>query len=161
MALESAGLEEVVSATRFLAKPGRRKRSIADRVDVLLAALKETTVFEKISRDTGLDLSELIRLLKAVANGQGNACDRLAEVAASIAPQLTIKRGPKVTAPSVSHQFFLEVMHMRNEPCGYSLDHDSGKCLDREAEATRREFDLLDFDPRPAYRRLKAQRDTH
>jgi len=88
VALESATLEEVVSAIRFLAKPGRRKQLIADRVDVLLVALAQTTVFEKITRDTDLELSEFILSLKAVAEGREDAYHQLTKSAASVAPYL-------------------------------------------------------------------------
>jgi len=70
VALESARLEEVVSAIRFLAKPGRTKQAVDNRGDVLLVALKETTVFQMITRDTGLELSEFMLSLKAVAEGR-------------------------------------------------------------------------------------------
>ena len=161
VARDSVRQKEVVDAIRFLSKPGRHKKSIANRVDILLTAWNETTVFETLSDDTGQDLSELLRSLKAVACGHEDADDHLVQAAASIAPRLKLSRGPKVRASSVAHQFFLETLHMQNTPRGYSLSYENGKFLDPEAEATRREFGLRKFDPRTAYLRLKTQRDIH
>lgn len=156
VALENARLEEVVSAIRFLAKPGRRKQSIADRVDVLLVALAQTTVFEKITRDTGLELSEFILSLKTVAEGREDAYHQLTKSAASVAPYLTIRRGPKARAQSVAHEFFLEVLDKQDKPCSFTWQDAKGKFTDPRTEATRREFGLSRFNPRSAHSRWSA-----
>jgi hypothetical protein len=156
VAVESARLEEVVSAIRFLAKPGRRKQSIVDRVDVLLVALKETTVFEKITRDTGLELSDFMLSLKAVGEGREDVYHRLTKSAASVAPYLTMRRGPKVRPQSAAHEFFLEVLDKLGKPGSFTWQDAKGEFTDPRTEATRREFGLSRFNPRPAHSRWSA-----
>jgi hypothetical protein len=156
VAMESARLKEVVSAIRFLSAPGRKKQAISNKVSVLLGALEQTAVFEKISRDTGLELSEFILSLKAAAEGREDAYHRLTKSAASVAPYLTIRRGPKVRAQSVAHEFFLEVLHKRGKPCSFTWQDAKGTFTDPRTEATRREFGLSRFNPRSAHSRWSA-----
>jgi hypothetical protein len=169
---ESRRLPAVVRAIRFLANPGRTRtlkqpldrhgsglvtRAICRKVDVLLAAWEETSIIETIFDDDGLNESEFIRSLKSVAEGHEVAYRRLTEIAASLARHLSIRRGPKVRAASAAHEFFLEYAVMLMEHRAYSWDESKGKFTDPVTEATRREFDHRHFDPRPAYRRLKAR----
>jgi hypothetical protein len=157
LAKESVRLPEVVRAVRFLAKPGRNTRAISRRVDVLLAAWEETSIIEAIFVDAGLHEFEFIRLLQSIAEGHQVAHHRLTEIAASLAPHLLVPRGLKVSAASAAHEAFLEYAVMRMEPRAYTWNEIKGKCTDPMTEATRREFPGGHFDPRPAYRRLKAR----
>jgi hypothetical protein len=154
---ESRRLPAVVRAIRFLAKPGRNRRAISGSVRVLLAAWEKTSIIETIFDDAGLNESEFIRSLKSVSEGHEVAYRRLTEIAASLAPHLSIRRGPKVRATSAAHEFFLEYAVMPMEHRAYSWDESKGKFTDPVTEATRCEFDRRHFDPRPAYRRLKAR----
>jgi hypothetical protein len=154
---ESKRLSAVVSAIRFLAKPGRHRRAIPNRVGVLLAAWEETSVIEEMFSDAGLDESELVLLLKSAAQGNDCAYSRLTEVAASLLPHLPIRRGPKISAASAAHEFFLEEVVLPRGPHAYTWSPNEEKCTDPLTQATRQEFGCPDFDPRPAYRRLKAR----
>jgi hypothetical protein len=159
LAQESVRLPAVVRAVRFLAKSGRKRRAISRRVDVLLAAWEETSIIETIFDDAGFNEFEFVRLLKSVAEGDEGAYHRLTEIAASLAPHLSIRRGLKVSAASAAHEFFLEYVVMPMEPRAYSWNDPKGQFTDPVTEATRREFDHRHFDPRPAYRRLKARQN--
>jgi hypothetical protein len=156
-AKESVRLPAVVRAVRFLANPAHKGRAISRRVDVLLAAWEETSIIETIFADAGLDEFEFIRSLKSVAEGHEFAYQRLTEIAASVAPHLSIRRGLKVSAASAAHEFFLEYAVMPLEPRSYSWNELKGTFTDPVTEATRLEFGRRHFDPRPAYRRLKAR----
>jgi hypothetical protein len=157
IAKESVRLTAVVRAVRFLAKPGRNRRAISSRVDVLLAAWEETSVIETIFADAGLNEFEFMRLVKSVSEGDEGAFHRFTEIAASLAPHLPIRRGLKVCAASAAHEFFLEYTVKRMEPRAYTWNEPKGQFTDSATEATRREFARRHFDPRPAYRRLKAR----
>jgi hypothetical protein len=119
-AMESVRLPAVVRAVRFLATPRRKWQAISRKVDVLLAAWEETSIIETIFDDAGLNESEFVRSLRSVAEGHQVGCHRLTEIAASLAPHLSIPRGLKVGAASAAHEFFLEdvVMPMDDTPGG-------------------------------------------
>jgi hypothetical protein len=155
---ESVRLPAVVGAIRFLAKPGRGRRAILRKAEVLLAAWEETSIIETIFDDADLSASEFIGLLRAVVEGHEVACPRITEIAAAVAPHLSIPRGLKVSAASAAHEFFLECVVGPIELRAYTWNEIPGKCTDPATEATRREFANSNFDPRPAYRRLKSRR---
>jgi hypothetical protein len=156
-ATESVRLPAIVGAIRFLATPRRKRQAISREVDVLLAAWEKTSIIETIFDDAGLNESEFVRLLGSVAAGHQIGYHRLTEIAASLAPHLSIPRGLKVSAASAAHEFFLEDVVMPLEPRAYSWNEPKGKFTDPVTEATRHEFERRHFDPRPAYRRLKAR----
>lgn len=159
IAKEGVSLPAAVDAIRFLASPGRQRRAISRKADVLLAAWEETSVMDTIFEGTGLDVFEFVRVLKSVAKGDELAYPRLKEFAASLAPHLAISRGPKVSAESAAHEFFLEdVVPRMDRPRAYSWNEIEERFTDSITEATCREFGLPDFDPRPAYRRLAARK---
>jgi hypothetical protein len=156
---ESVRLPAVVGAIRFLAKPGRGRRPILRKAEVLLAAWEETSIIETIFDDASLNMeSEFIGLLKSAVEGHEVSWRRITEIAAAVAPHLSIPRGPKVSAASAAHEFFLESVVGPIEPRAYTWNEIVGKCTDPATEATRREFANSNFDPRPAYRRLKSRR---
>jgi hypothetical protein len=158
-AKEGERRREVFDAIRFLAKPGRQWRAIMPRVDIVLAAWEETSIIETIFDEAGLDDLEFIGLLKLVAEGDEIASGRLAEIAASLSRRLSGRRGPKPSAASAAHEYFLESVVPRMErPRAYTWNDLEGRCTDTVTEATRREFNDPDFDPRPAYRRMKSRR---
>jgi hypothetical protein len=105
---ESRRLPAVVDAIRFLAKPGRRRRAILRRAEVLLAAWDETSIIETIFDKASLIEVEFIGLLKSALEGREVAWRRITEIAATIAPLLSIQRGPKISAASATHEVFLE-----------------------------------------------------
>jgi len=155
---ESVRLPAVVGAIRFLAKPGRGRRAILRKSEVLLAAWEETSIIETIFDDASLTESEFIGLLKSVVEGREVAWQRITEIAAAVAPHLSVPRGLKVSKASATHEFFLEIIGELLAPRAYTWNESLGKCTDPATEATRREFANSNFDPRPAYRRWKSRR---
>jgi hypothetical protein len=145
---ESIRLPAVVGAIRFLAKPGRGRRAILRKAEVLLEAWEETSIVETIFDDASLMESEFIGLLKSV-EGHEVACPRIREIAAAVAPHLSVPRGLKVSAASAAHEFFLESVVGPIEPRAYTWNEILGKCTDPATEATRREFANSNFDHRP------------
>ena len=86
---ESRRLPAVVGAIRFLAKPGRGRRAIRRKAEVLRAAWNETSI------------------------------RRITEIVAAVAPFLSIPRGRKISAASAAHEFLLDeapsVMHVHGD----------------------------------------------
>jgi hypothetical protein len=155
---ESRRLPEVVDAIRFLAKPGRRRRAVLRRAEVLLAAWEETSINETIFDDASLIELEFIGLLKSVVEGRAVAWRRLTEIAATIAPRLSIPRGSKISAASATHEVFLETVAELLAPRAYTRDPISEIYTDRWTAATRQEFHDPDFNPQAAHLRAKARR---
>ena len=158
IAKDSLRLTEAVKAVRFLASPSGQRRAISRKVAVLLAVWQETSVMDTIFEGTGLDVFEFVRVLESVAKGDELAYPQLKEFSASLAPHLAIPQGPKISAESAAHELFLEdVVPRMDRPRAYSWNEIEGRFTDSITEATRREFAAPDFDPRPAYRRIKAR----
>lgn len=153
-----ARLPAIVGAIRFLAKPHRNKKAVAARIKVLLAAWEETSAFDMIFADTPFDEFEFVHRLEAVARGEERAGGRLREIAAALVPYLRDPRGRRVSLESATHEAFLELGAVQSKSAGYTWSPFKEDFSDSATEATRREFDLPDFDPRPAYRRVKAGR---
>jgi hypothetical protein len=156
---DGARLPEVVRAIKFLASPGHHRRSISRRVAALLVAWKETSVIETIFLDAGLEEFEFARLLQSYADGDLAAYPRLMEIAVSLAPSLPDRRGPKISAASAAHEYFVENVVVKLDPRhAYTWNASEQKCTDSVTDATRREFGRPQFDSRSAYRRIKARR---
>ena len=138
--------------------PGRRRRAILRRAEVLLAASEETSIIETIFDEAGLIELEFIGLLKSVVEGREVAWRRITEIAATIAPRLSIPRGPKISAASATHEVFLETVAELLAPRAYTRDPISEIYTDRWTAATRQEFRDPDFNPQAAHLRAKARR---
>jgi hypothetical protein len=156
-AQESIRLPAVIGAIRFLAKPDRRRRAILRKAEVLLTAWEQTSIIETIFDDAGLSESEFIGLLRCVVEGREVATARLTEIAAAVAPRLSIARGPRISAASASHQLLLEEASAATGTQGYTWDAYEEDHSDPLTRATRREFDRPDFNPQPARRRCRRQ----
>ena len=119
---ESIRLPAIVGAIRFLAKPGRDRRAILSKAEVLFAAWEETSIIDTIFDDAKLRESEFIGLLKSAVEGREVAWRRITEIAAVIAPLLSIPRGPKISAASASHELLLEELVSETGSQGYTWD---------------------------------------
>jgi hypothetical protein len=155
-AQESARYPSVVNAVRFLAKPRRNRPARNLRIKLLLAAWDETSIIDTIFKNAKLDESEFLRSLNLAAEGNEDAYRRVTEIAADLAPHLTISRGPKISAASAAHELFLEEVS-RVDPSRYTYRTDKEDFTDAVTAATRREFNDNDFYPQPAVRRLKTR----
>jgi hypothetical protein len=153
---------EAVKAIRFLAKPGRRSKAFDRAVVALLRVAKETTAIETLFVSVGLDEAEFVDALKRVADGDLAARNRVAEIAATIAPIMVVARGRPASAASAAHQFLIESLSEsdrgRKTRLGYSYSDAKEDFTDSLTQATRREFGDYDFDPRPVCRRIRTSR---
>jgi len=157
-AAESGRHRRVFHAVRFLAKPDRQRRAIFRRAQLLLEAWDKTSIIETVFDDIGLRETEFIGLLKALIEGRDVDCRRIREIAARLAPHLLLRRGPKIGGASAAHEFFLAGIERVSEAHAYSWSASQEDFTDPVTEATRREFNEPDFDPRPAHRRRKDGR---
>ena len=157
---ESLRQPTVVGAIRFLATPGRGRRAIRRKAEVLLAAWNQTSIIDSIFGDAGLSESEFIGLLKSVVEGREVTLGRITKIAAAIAPGLSIPRGPKISAASAAHEFLLDEAPPVTHVHGYTWDPITDDFSDPLTQATRREFDRPRFSPQPARRRSRRPRAT-
>jgi hypothetical protein len=156
---ESNWHRPVIDAIRFLAKPQRQRRAILRRAKLILQACKETSIIETIFFEAGLIELEFVRLLESVVEGREVDCRRITEIAAVLAPRLSLPRGPKVSAPSAAHEFLLDPeigITLRRPPATYRKR--KAEYIDALTAATRLEFNAPHFDPRPARRRIARQK---
>lgn len=94
-------------------------------------------------------------LLKLAADGHEIEVGRITEVAAKVAAQISLKRGPKIRAASVAHEFFLKGnIGIDLGPWPKPQQERAAEYVDALTAATRKEFNFPDFDSRPAQRRL-------
>jgi hypothetical protein len=157
-AAESGRRRPAFDAIRFLADPDRQRSAIFRRAQLLLEVWDETSIIETVFDEIGLSESEFIGSLKALVEGGAVDCRRIAEIAAQVVPHLSVERGPKISAASAAHEFFLASIEPIIGARAYTWNAVRDDFTDRVTEATRMEFDEADFDPRPAHRRRKAGR---
>ncbi len=154
---EARRVAPVVEAIRFLARGDRQKRAILSRAKLVLAASQETSILDDLFRKAGLHEGEFLRLLQTLIDGGAINRERIRAIGAAIAPSLPRARGPKITAASAAHELFLETNACAGLRAGYAMSGIDGEYTDPRTQATRQEFDDPDFDPRPAYRRVKRR----
>src|SRR6185437_776904 len=157
IAMESKWIPDVAEAVRFLSRPRRNKPAVLRRVVFLLEAWEQTSIIENVFYEMGLDVFAFINLLKSVAETR-EVDHRLAAMAAAVAPHLPTRRGPKISAASAAHEFLLENADKSMKLGAYTWNEIEKNFTDLATMATRREFNECEFDPRPAYRRVKARR---
>lgn len=152
---EDKGVARIAEAIRFLARGDRQKRAILSRAKLVLAASKETSIVDKLFRNASLHEGEFLRLLQTVIDGGAIDRERIKTIAAAIVPSLLSARGRKISAASAAHEQFLETNAYLGFPAAYTRSDSADDFIDPLTEATRHEFDGRDFDPWPAYRRIK------
>jgi hypothetical protein len=147
----------VVDAFRFLAKPGRTKRSISRKAAVLLEVLNTTSHLGDVFNGVDVSVFEFVEALEGAVRGDLAACQRVTEVAAALAPGLALRRGPKVSAASIAHELLLTYVANTAGPKSYTYDFVSEDFTDPLTRATRLAFGNPDFDPSPARRRQRKR----
>jgi hypothetical protein len=156
-AREGAGRRAVIDAIRFLAHSKRQNRAIILRARALLKNWERTSLVDTIFAEAAVNETEFIALLKLAVDGGEVAGERIREMAAAVLPNLSIARGPKISAPSVAHELFVEEfsdLPKKRRP--HSGDR-SAEYVDAMTEATRLEFNVPDFDARSVRRRRLRQ----
>jgi hypothetical protein len=149
----------VIKAIRAL---GRRRIIRADalrHMGLLLAAWEKSSVLEAVFSEMGLDEFEFIRALKAAKSDDKPALDRVKEIARTIGPRIQGRRGPKIRAPSAAHELFMFRVAPEFHKGSRTWNEIERRFTDSMTEATRKEFGLQAFDPRPALCRAR-QRDN-
>jgi len=126
---------------------------------LLIDVSQTTTTIETIFAEAGLNESEFLFLLKAALGGHEINHQRIMEIAAMISPHLVVPRGAKLRTGSAAHELFL------NPDFGLAASsrrsahrNHAGEYVSSVTAATRLEFGMPDFDPRPAQRRTKRPR---
>jgi hypothetical protein len=157
-AAESEWHRRVFDAVRFLAERDRQRSAIFRRAQLLLEAWDNTSIIKEVFDEIGLSATEFIELLKALVEGRVVDGRRITEIAAHLAPHLSLGRGPKISAASAAHEFFLATIEHTTGAHAYTWNALEDNFTDPVTEATRIEFDEPVFDPRPAHRRRKAGR---
>jgi hypothetical protein len=147
----------VVDAFRFLAKPGRTKRSISRRAAVLLEVWNTRSTLGTAFNGVGVSVFEFVEALEGAVRGDLTGCQRVTEVAAALAPGLSVRRGRKASAASIAHELLLTCVANMAGPKAYTHDHVSEDYTDPLTGATRVAFGDPDFDPGPARRRQRKR----
>ena len=156
-AKESKLYSQVLKDIRYLAIGPRQRAALVRYAKRLRDIWEANPIVGDLLYRANVDELEFMRLLNLTAEGQEAEFNRLKEIAAKVASQLSIKRGPKIRPASAAHEFFLK------GNIGFELGPWPEPQQDRAAEyvdaltaATRKEFETPDFDSRPAQRRLSA-----
>ena len=158
IANESRRLPAVVAAIRSLANPLCSRRTMNRSAALMLAAWEETSIVETIFDDAGIRVFEFIDLLERVVKGDGVHSRRIIEIATTIAPVLSIPRGPKISAASAAHEFVLDELEPVFRRQAFTWNPLKDDYSDPLTLAARKEFKDPEFDPQPARRRIKARR---
>jgi hypothetical protein len=137
----------VAQAIRFLAKGPRQHRAIVKRAKVLVQACVETSLVDTLFDKAKLDETEFINLLRRALDGHRVDRHRLTDIAAAVAPHISIKRGAKITAWSAAHEFlFRQELELSIKRRPYLGRGRKGAYCDPRTEATRLEFNKPTFD---------------
>jgi hypothetical protein len=151
--------ERIVADTlRFLAKPGRTRRSISRKAAGLLEVWNATSSLGNAFHGSDLSVFEFVEALEGAVRGELAACRRVTEVATRLALGLSVRRGPKVSEASMAHQLLLTYVANTPGPKSYTRNPISGEFTDSLTRATRTAFSNPRFDPRPAFRRHRVRR---
>jgi hypothetical protein len=149
----------VVRAIRDLAKPDADSASALRQAQFLIQTADESSIVDTICCEVGLRETDLLPLLRALVDGKPTEYQHLFEVLEKLGPALSTPRGPKTSAASAAHEFSLDNdLHVRLGCGAYTLSGIDGDFTDPLTQATRVDFNDADFDPRPAYRRLKRRK---
>jgi hypothetical protein len=105
---DSRWMPGALKAIRALGRRGIRRADAARHVGLLLAAWEKSSAIETIFSEMGLDEFEFIHALKTAKSDDKPALDRVKEIARTIGPHIRGRRGPKISAPSAAHEFFLD-----------------------------------------------------
>ena len=136
----------------------RPHAKVLDNAKFVVQVANVSSIVDTICCEVGLREMDLIPLLRDLVDGKPFDRKRIAEVVLKLGPALSVPRGPKISAASAAHEFILENGLPSELGCSaYTLSGSDGDFTDPLTQATRREFGNPDFDPRPAYRRVKKR----
>jgi hypothetical protein len=148
----------VADTLRFLEKPGRIRRSISRKAARLLEVWNATSPLSDAFHGSDVSVFEFVAALEGAVRGELAACVRMTEIAAAVAPGLSVRRGPKISEASITHQLLLQYVANTEGPKSYTTNPISGEYTEPLSRATGLAFSNPEFDPRPAFRRHRARR---
>lgn len=155
-ARESKVCAQVRKDIRFLARGSRRRDAIIRCARRLHDAWENNRIVGDLLFHANVDDFKFSLLLKSVSQGDLSQIQRVFEIAAKAAPRLLAKRGPKIAAPSATHEFFLnDKLGIVRAPWPRNRNNRRAEYVNSLTAATRKEFKNPDFDPRSAKRRVK------
>jgi hypothetical protein len=122
----------------------------------LLKVWNATGALSDAFQGSDISVFEFVEALEGAVRGELAACHRVTEVAAAVAPGLSVRRGPKVSKVSMAHELLLTYVANTAGAKSYTYNAFSDDFTDPLTRATRLAFDAPHFDPRPASRRHKS-----
>ena len=147
---------KVFEAIRFIAKPGRREEPFLRRTRIILSAFEDAALLDELFEDAPLRELDFIQHLRLAVEGDRFARESATAIAAAIKHRASVSRGPKVSPASAAHEYLLETLHIIGSGA-YTWSDIESVFTDQLTQATAEEFDEPGFDPRPAYRRVRAR----
>ena len=149
---------EFARALRGLADPRLETAAFLANAKMALEAMGGTRLtrglFDRLPPFEGLSFIRGLRLCLA---GDLSGRAEVSRIAKAIWRRVTVSRGAKLTHASAAHEYFLESQSIFR-PAGFTWAADSENFTDRLTQATREEFDDPNFNPLPAWRRMRAKR---
>lgn len=157
--VEDAKLYRQVSRDiRFFAKAPRQRAAICRCARRLQSAWKMTPFVADMLHEASVDEAEFMGLLQAVVDGREAELRRIFRLAAAAVPHLSGRRGPKISAPSATHEFLLDhKFPVPLRPWPKVRQEYAAEYIGALTAATRKEFGNADFDPRSARRRTRGR----
>ncbi len=143
---------------KFIAHGGRQRAAIVRRAKRLHKAWESNnrSVGDLLYR-ANIEDFDFMLWVKSVADGNMQDIGAVTALAAKATPRLSLRRGPKISAASATHEFFLtDPLKVMRAPLPSPGPQRSAEYVDALTQATRTEFKNPDFDPRPARQRSKA-----
>jgi hypothetical protein len=113
-------------------------------------------LLEGLFEDAPLSDLDFIHHLRLAEVGDRFAQESATAIAAAIKHRASVPRGPKVSPASAAHEYILETLRTFGN-AAYTWSDTESVFTDQLTNATAEEFDEPDFDPRPAYRRVRGR----
>jgi hypothetical protein len=148
---------EFAQALRRLANPRLETEAFLANARVASEAMNTTLLTDGLFKDLRLLELEFIRELRFCLAGDLSGRAEVVRIAKAVWRLVRVSRGPKVTHASAAHEYFLEIQSMFR-PAAFTWSPENEDFTDQLTQATREEFDDPDFNPVPAWRRLRAKR---
>lgn len=154
---ESRRERAVIDAIRRLAN-AKQKRVVLGCARLLLQMASKSTIIASIFGQ--LDDGGLMHSLARSVEVDDVSLPQIREIASSLLPHLSLRRGPKVSGASAAYEFLREYereLRLRGSRHP-TYRYRSAEYVSPLTAAIRLEFKRPDFDPRPAQRRAKRKR---
>jgi hypothetical protein len=142
----------VVAAIRSLSMPWRGKAVATKTAIFLLEASRTCSAVETLFYESDKSPYKFMQALRVIAQGGAVDPDEMRKIISEISPVLKTSRGPKPSAASITHEFFLQ--HLGQ---AYTWDEARGDFRDPLTKASRSQFSDPQFSPKAAHRRVSRR----